>query len=129
MVHTGVGSHVRILDMGLILDGVLETLPALHVISGCDSVSAVNGKGKAVVEYCSKERKVFAKCIPTGRYNKNQCRCVSKIEKLFCYLHGMPDETNVNETSYRKFCTENTPEPHRLPTIKYELTQHFIRAN
>ena len=47
MVHTGVGSHVRILDMGLILDGVLETLPALHVISGCDSVSAVNGKGKA----------------------------------------------------------------------------------
>ena len=47
MVHTGVGSHVRILDMGLILDDVLETLPALHVISGCDSVSAVNGKGKA----------------------------------------------------------------------------------
>ena len=41
----------------------------------------------------------------------------------------MPDETNVNETSYRKFCMENTPEPHRLPTIKYELTQHFIRAN
>ena len=48
MVHIGVGSNVRTLDMGTskCSDGILEVLPALDVISGCDSVSAVNGEGK-----------------------------------------------------------------------------------
>ena len=50
MVHIGVGSNVRILDLGTSrwLDGVLESLPALHAISGCDSVSTVNGQGKVL---------------------------------------------------------------------------------
>ena len=49
MIHIGVGSNVRILDIGTSKwsDGVLESLPALHAISGCDSVSAVNGKRQA----------------------------------------------------------------------------------
>ena len=70
MVHIGVGSNMRILVMGTSKssDGVLETLPALHAISGC----YWKWKNK-VVEYCSKERRVFAKCMPTGRYYKNQC--------------------------------------------------------
>ena len=48
MVHIGVGSNVRILDMRTSKwsDGVLESLPALRVISGWNSVSTVNGKGK-----------------------------------------------------------------------------------
>ena len=41
----------------------------------------------------------------------------------------MPDETNINETRYRKFCMENTPEPHQLPPTNDELTQHIIHAN
>ena len=41
----------------------------------------------------------------------------------------MPDETNINETRYRKFCMEDTPEPRQLPPTKDELTQHIIRAN
>ena len=48
MVHIGVGLNVRTLDMGTCkwLDGVSQSLPALHTISGCDSVSTVNGKRK-----------------------------------------------------------------------------------
>ena len=40
MVHVGAGSNMRLLDMRTSKwsDGVLESLPALHVISGCDSV-------------------------------------------------------------------------------------------
>ena len=41
----------------------------------------------------------------------------------------MPDETNINETRYRKFSMEDTQEPHQLPPTKDELTQHIIRAN
>ena len=49
MIHIGVGSNVRILDIGTSKwsDGVLESLPALYASSGCDSVSAVNGKRQA----------------------------------------------------------------------------------
>ena len=47
MIHIGVGSNVRILDIGTSewSDGVLESLPALY--AGWDSVSAVNGKRQA----------------------------------------------------------------------------------
>ena len=49
MVHIGVGSNVRILDLGTSKwsFGVLESLPALQAISGCDSINTVNGKEKA----------------------------------------------------------------------------------
>ena len=52
-----------------------------------------------------------------------------KIAKLSCHLYRMPDEPNIKETRYRKFCIENTPESHQLPRTKVELTQHTIRAN
>ena len=51
-----------------------------------------------------------------------------KTEKLFYYLYGIPDETQINETRSRKFCMENKPEPHQLPPIKDDLTQ-CISAN
>ena len=49
MVRIGVGSNMGIFDTGTskCSDGILESLPALHAISGCNSVSAVNGKGEA----------------------------------------------------------------------------------
>ena len=52
-----------------------------------------------------------------------------KIAKLSCHLYRMPDEPNIKETRYRKFCIENTLESHQLPRTKVELTQHTIRAN
>ena len=29
-----------------------------------------------------------------------------KIEKLFCHLYEMPNDTNINETYYSKLCME-----------------------
>ena len=48
-----------------------------------------------------------------------------KIEQLFCHLFGMPDETNINKTRFKKFCMENKPNPHQLLPTKDELTQHL----
>ena len=49
MFHSGVGSNVRILDVGTSKwsHDVLESLSALHAVSGCDCVSAVNVERKA----------------------------------------------------------------------------------
>ena len=74
-----------------------------------------------MVEYYLKEGRVFAKCIPTGRYNKNHA-------DVF-YLDGMPDETNIDKTCYRKFCMENMPEPDQFPPTKDKLTQNSILTN
>ena len=116
MVHIGVGSNVRILDMGTSKwsDCVLESLPALHAISGCNSVSAANGKGKEKWLSTVQKKEEYLQSVSqlgdTIRINED---VFQKIENMFCHLYRMPDETNINETRYRKFCMENKPEPHQ----------------
>ena len=130
MVRIGVGSNMRILDIGTSKwsDGVLESLPALRAISGWDSVSA--GKGKAKwLSTVQKKEEYLQSVSQLGDTIRINADVFQKIEKLFCHLYGMPDETNINETRYRKFCMENMPEPHQLPPTKDELTQDIIRAN
>ena len=111
-------------------DGVLESLPAMHAISSCDSVSAVNGKGKAKwLSTIQKKEECLQSVSQLGDTIKINADVFQKIEKLFSHLYGMPDETNINEARYRKFCVKNTPESHQLPPTKDELTQHIICEN
>ena len=51
------------------------------------------------------------------------------IEKLFCHLYGMPEENEINDARYCKFCKNKIPEPHQLPPTKDELLQHVKQAN
>ena len=76
MFHSGVGSNVRILDMGTSKwsHGVLESLPVLHAVSGCDFVSAVNGKGKARWLSTVQKKDVFFERM-----------CFKKLENCFVF--------------------------------------------
>ena len=67
MVHICVSSNVRIFNLGTSKwsVGVLESLPALHAISGCDSVNTVNGKGKRSGLVLFKRRKSICKVYPS----------------------------------------------------------------
>ena len=95
-------------------------------ISGCDSVSVVNGKGKAKWLGTVKKKEQFLQSVfQLGDTIRMNTDVFQKFQKLFFHLYGMPDETN---TRYRKFCMENTPERHHLSPTKDDLTQH-IRAN
>ena len=77
-------------------DGVLESLPALHAISGCDSVSAVNGKGKAkCLSTVQKKEEYLQSVSQLGDTIRINADVFQKIEKCFCHLYGMPDETNI----------------------------------
>ena len=55
--------------------------------------------------------------------------CFKKIEKLFCYLYEMPNETNINETRYNKLCMVKRSEPKQLLPTNAVLTQHIICVN
>ena len=95
-------------------DGILKSLPALHGISGCDSVSAVYGKGKEkCLSTVQKKEEYLQSVSELGDKIRINADVFQKIEKLFCHLYGMPHETSTNETRYRTFCMENTSEPHQ----------------
>ena len=105
MIHIGVGSNVRILDIGTSKwsDGVLESLPNMNVFSGCDSVSAVNWKGQAKwLSTVQKKDEYLQSVSKLGDTIKINADVFQKIEKSFCYLCGMPDKTDINETRYRR---------------------------
>ena len=107
-------------------NSILERLLALHAISGCNSVSAVNGKGKAkwlsTVQKKEEYLQIVSELGDTIRINEDVSQ---KIEQLFCHLFGKSDETNINKTRFRKICMENTLKPHQLLPTKDELTQHL----
>ena len=41
----------------------------------------------------------------------------------------MPEENEINDARYRKFCKNKIPELHELPPTKDELLQYAKRAN
>ena len=49
-----------------------------------------------------------------------------KNGSLFHHLYEMPNETNTNETRYKKLRMVKRPEPHQLLLKKVVFIQHII---
>ena len=127
LLQIGIGFNLQILDIGNndLEEDLLKTLPSLQELSGCDSVSAINGigKGKWLKTVTQSDKYIFA--IQTlGEDIVVDEITTNIIEKLFCHLYGMPEENEINDARYRKFCKNKIPEPHQLPPTKDELLQH-----
>ena len=132
IVQIGTGRNKRLLDIsGNTLDvKLIQALLSPHVISGCDSASAVHGMGKT-------------KWLSTVQNNEEHLQLLvdigtslvideiihRAIEKMFCALYGNPKETNINRLRYQLFCKKNIPELHKLAPTKDEHYQHVRRAN
>ena len=132
VLQIGSGANLRILDIGNndLEEDLLKSLPSLHALSGCDSVSAINGIGKG--KWLKTIMKSDEYILATQALGENIAvdeSTTEKIEKLFCHLYGMPEENEINQARYRKFCKNKIPEPHQLPPTKDELLQHVKRAN
>ena len=102
----------------------------MHALSGCDSVSAVNGigKGKWLKTVTKSDEYIFA-IQALGEVIVVDKSTTNVIEKLFCHLYGMPERNEINDARHRSFCKNKIPEPHQLPPTKDELLQHVKRAN
>ena len=68
-------SHSQQVDFSL-----TDTITGIFRLCDSDSVSAINRKGKEswLSPLQKKDEYLQSVPIPSGRYNKNQCRCVSK---------------------------------------------------
>ena len=65
----GTGSKEQIFDIetnDLSID-VVDALPAVHALSGCDSTSSFSGMGKAVLQNRMQRRKVLQCSLNTWR--------------------------------------------------------------
>ena len=131
LVQLGTGSNVRIIDVGNTYwqSELVEALPSLHAISGCDLVSAFNGIGKAKWLSILVKR---GECKNATRFLGDSLDVTeiffATIERMVCHLYLMLEGSDVNSASYKKFSRVKAPYPHHLPPRINELVQHTKRA-
>ena len=91
---------------------VSRGLLSLHVISGCDAVSAFNGIGKAKwLSTLEKQEEYMNAMRLLGESLEVTENLFAVIERMVCNLYGMPEESDINIASYKKVCRAKTPEP------------------
>ena len=128
-VQLGTWSNVRNADVGNTdwqLE-LVEALPSLHAISGCDSVSAFNGIGTARWFSTLEKQEEYMNAMRLRGESLEATESLSAIvERMVCHLY---EESDINSAGYKKFCRPKTPEPHQFPPTKDELLQHVKQAN
>ena len=109
---------------------LVDCLPSLHAISGCDAVSAFYGIGKAKwITTAEKKEEYLDAMRLLGETLTISNSLFQTIQAMICHLYGMPEETDVNKVWYKRFRKASTPEPQQLPPTQDELLQHVKRAN
>ncbi len=132
----GTKNRRRIVDIQRIADSVgidvCRSLIGMHAYTGCDSVSAFAGKGKAralkLLMSNSDHQETF---IELGQeWNLSQ-ELLEKLEAFTCLLYAPKASTSqVNKLRYHLFCAKKGEiESHQLPPCKDCLTNHAQRAN
>ena len=83
---------------------VVDALPAVHALSGCDSTSSFNGIGKIkhFKTVCKDERYYSAASVLGGSDTINDT-VVEILEELFCHVYGATDEIDINSGHYMMF--------------------------
>ena len=105
-LQMGTGSKEKIFDIQtneLSVD-VINALPAVHALSGCDSTSSLSGIGKVKFfkTVCKDERYYNAASI-LGESETINDTVVDVLEELFCDVYGAKDEIDINSARYMLF--------------------------
>ena len=134
-VEIGSRSKRRILSVSLISENIgkemSDALPALHVVSGCDSTSSVNGIGKQrmykVVKSADRFKAALVQMEDTFNLDMDH---FPALQEMIAQCYSIKGCDSINDARYRKFCTKaKVSEPHKLPPTKDELLLHCKRAN
>lgn len=140
--RTGTGNNVRVIDVENMKDNLIErsscengddlcdALLGLHAFTGCDSISAFAGKGKARgLELLLQKKKyveLFKQFGEAWTFPDNKMEC---IEEFVCDLYGQSKCKSVNELRYSMYCAKNGKiSSELLPPCLNALQQHTYRA-
>ena len=110
---------MRIIDVGnnqWSLD-LVDSMPSLQAISGCDAVSVFNGIDKAKRISAGEKREEYLDAMKfLGETLDISRNTFGAIYQIICKLYGIPEEVNI--VRYKTFFRNKSPEPKQLPPTK-----------
>ena len=126
----------KVIDINKIDSGVgisvCQALIGMHAFTGCDTVSAFAGKGKAkVLKMLTHSKDYQDTFMELGREWDVSLEIMNKLKCFTCHLYApKTSSTKVNELRYHLFCAKKGEvESHPLPPCKDCLVQHALRSN
>ena len=81
---------------------VLDALPSIHALSGCDSTSAFSGVGKTKFYKVVTREETYLKAAGfLGTSMEIDEYVLNTLEEMFCRLYGYKKDGNINECRYK----------------------------
>lgn len=111
---------------------VCHALVGMHAYTGCDTVSAFAGKGKAsALKYLTTDQEVQGTFRDLGKEWDVSSELMEKLETFTCRIYSPKAAvTKINDLRYRLFCAKRGDiESHQLPPCRDCLEKHAQRAN
>ena len=111
---------------------VCTAVIGMHAYTGCDSVSAFAGRGKAqALKLVISDKQTRETFIEVGEEWELSPDLLIKLEAVTCKLYGSKSTTTtVNDLRYQLFCAKKGEiESHQLPLCRDCLVKHSQRAN
>ena len=111
---------------------VCRALVGVHAYTGCDTVSAFAGKGKAkALKLLSKNKEIQDTFFKLGQEWDLSPDLMNKLEAYTSLLYApKTSSTKINDLRYHLFSAEKGEiESHQLPPCRDCLEKHALRAN
>ena len=109
-----------------------RALVGVHAYTGCDTVSAFAGKGKAkALKLLSKNKEIQDTFLKLGQEWDLSPDLMNKLEAYTSLLYApKTSSTKINDLRYHLFCAKKGEiESHQLPPCRDCLEKHALRAN
>ena len=131
----GTKTRRRVIDISKVAatvgEGVCKALIGMHAYTGCDTVSAFSGKGKAkALKLLTTSREHQDTFTKVGQEWDIPPELMDKLETFTCLLYATKaSSTKINDLRYHLFCAKKGEiESHQLPPCKDCLVNHALRA-
>ena len=111
---------------------IRSSLIGMHAYTGCDTVSAPAGKGKAsALKRLTINRDIQDTLLQLGQMWNLSRELIDRLEAFKCRLYALKSSsTNVNDLRYDMFCAKiGEIQSYQLPPCRDCLVKHAQRAN
>lgn len=132
----GTRTRTRVVDIRKVAStlgiDVCRALVGMHAFTGCDTVSAFAGKGKAnALKLLTTNKNCRDTFLRLGEEWDLSTELMNKLEKFTCLLYApKASSTKVDDLRYNLFCAKKGElESHQLQPCRDCLVKHTQRAN
>lgn len=113
--------------------GIKTYILLAHAFSGCDTTSAIHGKGKKQLMKIISNNSTLKECVDTFNSPNTTASNVKKSgETMFLHLYGAKAESLTLDalrfTQFQKSLNRNTPKLESLPPTSDSAAQHSYRV-